>query len=142
MRNPIRLGILAAVTASLLATGSSQAAPAKAPAGPAKKMKIVAFLTLETYGILKLQFLDAKDNPTKAPEGGEITYTTSITKPRKGTLPMTKAKWKPADKLYVFVGLAPRQRTVCPPRSYWIRVHFKAGRKRFSAYHHEKFNCL
>lgn len=116
-------------------------APAK-PAGPAKKMKILNFVTLMNYGILKLQFQDRNGKATKAPAGGEITYRTNVTKPRKGKLPMTLAKWKAGDKVYVFTKVAPRQRYVCPPRTYWIRVHFKAGRKRFSAYFKKKFACI
>lgn len=105
-------------------------------------MTIVTFVTLQTYGILKLKFTDRKGNATKAPDGGTIKYHTNITKPRKGSLPMSQAKWKPADKVYVFTNVAPRQRYVCPPRVYWIRVWFKAGRKRFTAYKKIKFNCL
>ena len=139
--------VLLAVGGLLLANGSAWAQnkaekpPAKPP-GPAKKMKVITFVTLQTQGILKLQFLDAANKPTKAPEGGEITYRTNITKPRTGKISMTQAKWKPKEKLYVFQRINPRQRYVCPPRTYWIRVNFKAGRKRFSAYKNTKFNCL
>ncbi len=106
-------------------------------------MKIVTFVTLQTYGILKLKFLDAKGNPTQAPEGGTLRYRTNITKPRKGSLSMAKkAKWKPKEKIYVVTGIAPRQKIVCPPRRYWIKVWFKKGRKRFYAFFKKKLNCI
>jgi len=143
----IALTGLFALLSSAPALAGSPKAPGmkpgmKPPPGPAKKMKVLAFVTGQTYGILKIQFLDAKGTPTKAPDGGTMTYRTNVTKPRKGGKPMTAAKWKPKDKVYVFTGLAPRQRYVCPPRSYWIRVWVKVGRKRFSAFKRTKFNCL
>lgn len=137
------------VAAALLAlSGAATAEPAKAPRpaakgpGPATKMKVVEFVTLETAGILKLQFHDKAGKPTQAPEGGEISYTTNITNPRKGTATMAKARWDKEEQLYVVSGLAPRQRIVCPPRSYFIRVNFKAGKKRFSANKTTKLNCI
>ena len=114
----------------------------KKKAGPATKMKILKFVTLRSTGILYIQFLDKAKNPTKAPPGGSIKFRTNITKPRKGTRSMTKAKWKESKKGYVFVKLPIRQKIVCPPRSYWIRVNFSAGKKRFRAYWRKKFPCL
>ena len=135
-------GLLCLWTTSVAMAAEKAPRPRPKPAGPATKLKIKTFVTLQTYGILKIQFQDRKGNATKAPDGGTVTYRTNITKPRKGTLPMTKAKWKAGEKVYVFTGLAPRQRYVCPPRAYWIRVWFKAGRKRFTAFKRFKFNCL
>ena len=126
-------------------TGKNRAAPKaekKKPPGPAKKMKVLRFVTLRSVSILYLQFLDKDKNPTKAPPGGTIKFATNITKPRKGTRSMSKAKWKDSKKAYVFVKLPIRQKYVCPPRSYWIRVNFKAGRKRFRAFKRTKFPCL
>ena len=105
-------------------------------------MKIMAFHTLESVGIVKFQFLDKNKRPTKTPEGGTVKFRTNITKPRTGSFPMTKVKWKKSQECYVFVRLPRRQKYVCPPRFYWIRLYFKAGRKRFNAYKRTKFPCL
>ncbi|MFH2009692.1 MAG: hypothetical protein ABI333_24070 [bacterium] len=126
-----------------LAGGTAMGAPAKKPPpGPATKMKILAFHTLESVGILKFQFLDKKKRPTKAPEGGTVKYSTNITKPRTGKFAMTDAKWKESEECYVYVRVPRRQKIVCPPRAYWIRIHFQAGKKRFSAFKSTKFPCL
>jgi hypothetical protein len=104
-------------------------------------MKVVQFDTLETAGIVQFQFLDKAGTPTKAPEGGEISYTTNITKPRKGTLSMADAKWKEEEKRYVLTGVAPRQRIVCPPRAYTITLTFKAGKTKMTSSLTTKFLC-
>jgi hypothetical protein len=139
--------LLGLASGSALATpGSSQAQPRaekKKKAGPAKRMKVTRFVTLRSQSILYIQFLDKKKIPTKAPAGGRIKWSTNITKPRKGTNDMSTAKWKESKKSYVFVRLPIRQKWVCPPRSYWIRVHFYVGkRRRFSAFKRTKFPCL
>jgi hypothetical protein len=134
-----------AVPVAHAGTGKKKAvekAEKKPPPGPAKKMKILRFVTLRSVSILYLQFLDKKKRPTKAPDGGSITFATNVTKPRKGKRSMSKAKWKESKKAYVFVKLPIRQKWVCPPRSYWIRVNFKAGKKRFRAFKRQKFPCL
>ena len=114
----------------------------KVPPGPARKMKILLFASLTTRAILKLQFQDRKGNATTAPDGGTISFTTNVTKPRRGKKPMTQAVHKPKKGYYVFTNLPPRRKHICPPRWYWIRVFFKAGRKRFRAYFRKKFNCI
>lgn len=114
----------------------------KKKAGPAKKMKVTRFVTLRSVSILYIQFLDKDKIPTKAPAGGKIKWSTNITKPRKGTAEMSTAKWKETKQAYVFVRLPIRQKWVCPPRSYWIRVHFYVGKRRkFSAFKRTKFPC-
>lgn len=152
MRHGMRFGILMCVAGLLvfagvvLAQGKEEERPRPKPEapppGPAVKMKVIEFVTLETQGILRFQFLDRKGNATEAPEGGELNYTTSITKPRKGSLPMSKAIWKPKEKEYVLTGLAQRQQYVCPPRSYTINVHFKAGKRQMRASLTTKINCI
>lgn len=125
------------------ARGEVKAArPAPKPAGPAAKVKVLTFVTLQTAGVLKIQWQDRKGNPTKGPTDGTLTYRTNITRPRKGTLPLSRGKWKPKQKAVVFMGLAPRQRYVCPPRTYWIRVSIKVGRKRYRAFKRTKLNCI
>lgn len=119
-----------------------QARAAAKPAGPAAKVKVLTFVTLQTAGVLKIQWQDRKGNPTKGPTDGTLTYRTNITHPRKGTLPLSRGKWKPKQKTVVFMGIAPRQRYVCPPRSYWIRVNIKVGRKHYHAFKRTKLNCI
>lgn len=136
------------VTSALLglASTSAQAAPdakKKKKAGPAKKMKVTKFVTLRSTSILYIQFLDKDKNPTKAPAGGRIRWSSNVTKPRKGKRDMSTAKWKESKSSYVFVRLPIRQKWVCPPRSYWVRVHFYIGKRRkFSAFKRTKFPCL
>lgn len=114
----------------------------KKKAGPAKKMKVTRFVTLRSVSILYIQFLDKDKNPTKAPAGGKIKWSTNITKPRRGSRDMSEAKWKDSKQAYVFVRLPIRQKWVCPPRSYWIRVHFYLGKRRkWSAFKRTKFPC-
>ncbi len=137
---------LASSTAAAQASGDKaqpRAEKKKKKAGPAKKMKVLKFVTLRSTSILYVQFLDKDKNPTKAPAGGRIKWSTNITKPRKGKRDMSTAKWKESKKAYVFVRLPVRQKIVCPPRSYWVRVHFYIGKKRkFSAFKRTKFPCL
>jgi len=115
----------------------------KKKAGPAKKMKVTRFVTLRSTSILYIQFLDKDKNPTKAPDGGKIKWSTNITKPRRGTREMSTAKWKESKQCYVFLRLPIRQKWVCPPRSYWVRVHFYVGKRRkFSGFKRTKFPCL
>jgi len=136
---------LASATA-LAGPGDKKAQPRaekkKKKAGPAKKMKVTRFVTLRSVSILYIQFLDKDKNPTKAPAGGRIKWSTNITKPRKGSADMSTAKWKASKKAYVFVRLPIRQKYVCPPRSYWVRVNFYVGKRRkFSAFKRTKFPC-
>ena len=55
-----KIGILLLAMALLMAghetAGAQGKAEAKAPPGPATKMKITLFVTLQTQGILKIQF--------------------------------------------------------------------------------------
>jgi hypothetical protein len=114
----------------------------KKKAGPAKKMKVIRFVTLRSVSILYIQFQDKNKNPTKAPPGGRIKWFSNVTKPRKGAADMSTAKWKESKKAYVFVRLPIRKKYVCPPRSYTIRVHFYVGKKRrFTAFKRTKFPC-
>ncbi len=149
-----RFGLIAGVllgltsTGAMAAPGQTKAQPQadkkkkKKKAGPAKKMKVTRFVTLRSTSILYIQFLDKDKNPTKAPDGGRIRWSTNITKPRKGARDMSTAKWKESKKAYVFVSLPIRQKWVCPPRSYWIRVHFYVGKRRkFSGFKRTKFPC-
>ena len=136
------LGLLAPATSNATKPRRVRALKAKKKAGPAKKMKILRFVTMRSTSILKIQFLDKDGNPTKAPPGGTVKFRTNVTKPRSGTRSMTTAKWKKSDKSYVFIKLPIRQKWVCPPRSYWIRVNFRAGKKRFRAFKRQKFPCL
>jgi len=124
------------------ASVSPRAKAAKAPPGPATRVKVLTFVTLQTAGVLKIQWRDRKGNPTKGPTDGTLTYRTNITRPRKGSMPLSRGKWKPKEKTVVFMGIAPRQRYVCPPRSYWIRVTIKVGRKRYHAFKRTKLNCI
>lgn len=133
--------LLLAGGVALAADAMAPAKPAPKPAGPAVKMKVTQFDTLETAGIVQFQFLDKAGNPTKAPEGGEIAYTTNITNPRKGTLSMANARFKAEEKIYVLTGVAPRQRIVCPPRAYTITLTFKAGKTKFTASLTTKLLC-
>jgi hypothetical protein len=141
------LGLILAAGTSLAAGDRAAAAPEakkkKEPAGPAKSVKVTRFVTLRSVSILYIQFLDKKKNPTKAPEGGRITWSSNVTKPRKGTADMSEAKWKESQQAYVFAKLPIRQKWVCPPRAYWVRVSFYVGKKRrFTAILRQKFPCL
>jgi hypothetical protein len=141
------LGIILAAGTSLAVPDRAAAAPGakkkKEPAGPAKSMKATRFVTLRSVSILYIQFYDKKKNPTKAPAGGRITWSSNVTKPRKGKADMSEAKWKESQEAYVFVKLPIRQKWVCPPRNYWIRVTFFVGKKRrFTSILRQKFPCL
>jgi len=147
-----RFGLIAGVCLGLISTpalaepGQTKAQPKaekkKKKAGPAKKMKVTRFVTLRSTSILYIQLLDKDKKPTKAPAGGRIKWSTNITNPRKGARDMSTAKWKESKQAYVFVRLPIRKKHVCPPRSYWIRVHFFVGKRRkFSGFKRTKFPC-
>ena len=136
------LGIAGAPVLAKSGHGAKAAAPMKPP-GPAKKMKIIAIHVMETVTILKLQFQDAKGNATKAPDGGQIWFKCTVTKPKTKTVPMSEVKWKPATKTYVVSQLPPRKRIVCPPRGFRVWARFKIGKRtKFSATKYQKFPCL
>ncbi len=152
LHRTVRLGLIAGVLFGLVSSpalaepGQTKAQPRaekkKKKAGPAKKMKVTRFVTLRSTSILYIQFLDKDKKPTKAPAGGKIKWFTNITTPRKGTREMSTAKWKESKQSYVFVRLPIRKKYVCPPRSYWIRVHFYVGKRRkFSGFKRTKFPC-
>jgi len=123
-------------------TAQPRAEKKKIIPGPAKKMKVTRFVVLRSMSILYIQFLDKNKNPTKAPDGGMIKWSSNVTKPRKGTRDMSTAKWKEDKKAYVFTQLPIRQKWVCPPRSFTVRVNFFVGKRRkFSGFLRTKFPC-
>jgi hypothetical protein len=146
MRRFTSLAPLAAFALSLLllapaALAQGAGMEAKPAPGPAKKIKVTEFVSLEQLSVVKFQFLDAKGTAVKAPaEAADVTWTSNITNPRSGKFTMKDMRWSEEDEAFAY-GKLPARGSTCPGRTMTMRVSVKVGKATMSDTLTQKITC-